>query len=219
MKFINLQNTLSTSLALLALLFSNLICAAKGLAQWDTSTLHTLGSECGLLRSEVDESKLTIHFTDMLLDLPLDTRPGQSLSRNCSVALKFKVPAHHRVKTFTHRSLAFARKSSAAEVQLQFRGQAGGVAFAHSGTLPFGSPFEGKVLLYKAFLIGESIECQQQEQSIDVFGEWEIIAENRVSNATAMLSLSGENLWTDLWIETVACPSADTTTLRDRAVR
>jgi len=175
-------------------------------AQWDVSQIRTLGEECLLDTSIIDDSKLTLRFSRFASVLEQAAAQPRSVAAQCSIEVSFTVPARHKVVTLTHRAFAQVTKNKASRVTMEVNLNLNEQAFAFSGRIPEGSALDQKVLLYKSFKpVDDLARCHEHETKISVILSWDLHAEAAASGGRARLSLSGEELWTDSWIETRPC--------------
>ena len=191
----------------------------EGWAQWDVSALRTLGGECFIADRAVDESKLTLKFSRF--SASLDSF-GVSLlvdEADCTAGVQFKVPPRRKLNSLTHRVFAYANKNESASIALDVVLSLDTHPFGIHGQLPSGSSFNNTVLLYKSFDAGSLYECSDEPRTVDVAMNWKLRVKSHGDNGRATLNLSGDDLWTDSWIETMPCDSTTTFALSDDALR
>ncbi|MEN9529992.1 MAG: hypothetical protein RI932_1865 [Pseudomonadota bacterium] len=200
---------------------SLLLASQEGWAEWDLSRLRALGAECLLGTTEVDDSKLTVKFSRFAAMLePFVNEHSMNVAR-CSIAVGFKVPPRHRLATLTHRVFAHVNKNSDSQVSLQVSMVLNNQTFSFSGTLPEDSVLDQKVLLYKSFVPGDSfMNCSNSASDVNVTLNWQLLADATTLGGNARLTLAGDDLWTDTWIETRPCEeSAHAFALADTQIR
>jgi hypothetical protein len=175
-------------------------------AGWDLSLLRTLGEECAVESTEVEDSKLTVRFSRFTAELLEAATEHNSPAAQCSVVVGFKVPSGHRLDILTHRAFAYVTKNADSRVSLRANIAVNNQFFYLGGMLPEGSVLDQKVLLYKSFSVGESFpSCSSSETRVDVTLHWQLVTEATAVGGRAKLALAGEDLWTDAWIETKSC--------------
>lgn len=200
---------------------SVLLASQEGRAEWDLSQLRALGAECLLGNTEVEDSKLTVRFSRFAAALePFAHEHSMNVAR-CSIAVGFKVPPRHRLATLTHRVFAHVNKNSASQVSLKVNMVLNNQTFSLSGTLPEDSVLDQKVLLYKSFAPGDGfMNCGNSESDVNVTLNWQLFADATAPGGNARLTLAGDDLWTDTWIETRPCEeSAHAFALGDAQIR
>jgi len=191
----------------------------EGWAQWDVSALRTLGGECFIADRSVDESKLTLKFSRF--SASLDSFGGRLLvdEADCTAGVQFKVPPRQKLDSLTHRVFAYANKNEAASVALDVILSLYTHPFKIHGQLPDGTAFNNTVLLYKYFYAGSFFECFDEARTVDVTMNWKLKVKSDGDNGRATLNLSGDDLWTDSWIETIPCDSTTSFAMSDDALR
>lgn len=188
-------------LSLLILHFTSVNC----FAEWDLSTVRTTGGDCVVRERQIDETKLTLRFFDFVLRYAGDN-PGAGTAREqCSINVQFRVPARHRLKTLTHRILFRTKKDPFLDFKMSADVSIAGTSFHQLGHLPYGSEFDGRLLLYKSFNVSSLLPCENFDQHLDVTSQWIFEMNSRNNPHAAFADLTGEQEWADLWLETESC--------------
>jgi hypothetical protein len=181
------------------------IYSGVALAQWDVSTIQTLGNSCSISSSQVDDAKLTLVFGEFSAELPPQSARGVFEESECRVSVRFIVPPQSQLKSMTHRVFAGIEKDASTEVSLKVSMRLGALPFELSGFLPSGAAFSDEVLLYRAFGITSALGCSPQPQEVEVQLKWKLKVMAVHDQANGRISLSGGTRWSDTWIETQPC--------------
>lgn len=191
----------------------------EGWAQWDVSALRTLGGDCSISDRSVDESKLTLKFSRFFASL--DSFGGSLLAdeANCTAGVQFKIPPRQKLDSLTHRVFAYANKNETASVVLGVTLSLDTHSFKIQGQIPDGTAFNNTVLLYQSFYAGSFFECFDEPRTVNVMLNWKLKVKSDGGNGRATLNLSGDDLRTDSWIETMPCDSTPSFAMSDNALQ
>lgn len=185
------------------LMFAGFDLVAKG--EWSSSTVQVTGGNCLVRETRVDETKLTFIFDDFAARSNSGSILPVRVVESCEASVVFRLPPYQKLKTLSHRVIAFAEKVQSSEISLLGSVEILGENFKSNGRLPSGSIFSGRVLLYRSFDLGALAQCQPHDQQVTVKASWllQILADE--GEDSSHIDLTGAEQRVDLWVDTEPC--------------
>ncbi|MEY2987279.1 MAG: hypothetical protein RJB13_800 [Pseudomonadota bacterium] len=174
-------------------------------ANWDLTSVQTNDDKCAFSDVQVDESKLSMTLKDFSAGA-LDSLSAIDDSLvECKTRVSFLLPAGQRLGTFTHRVIAYAAKDELAELRMNVSINHNLSDFTFRGTLPFGTRFNDRVLLYKSFDVRKLVECSDIEQLLVFNISWTLEVIKRAGAKIGYISMAEDGALADTWLKTEAC--------------
>jgi hypothetical protein len=174
-------------------------------AEWRPDSIQVSGGDCVVRESKVDETKITILFYDFLLSLRGQSGRQASENLSCSFDVEFRIPANHRLKNLSNRIFVKAEKDKHSALSLDAAVAMNGTQFSQTGKLLMGNGFSGRLLLYKSFDVKDAADCSPADQYIHLRTDLSFGLEIEPDSRGAMIDMSGETEWIDLWLDVERC--------------
>lgn len=174
-------------------------------AEWKPESIRVSGGDCLVRESKVDESKFTILFFDfsVRLDGPSVIRATEAAT--CAFDVQFRIPPAHRLRNLSSRIFVTADKDNLSGVYLNAVISLNDAEFRQTGGLIAGSTFAGRTLLYKSFDARSVAGCLPVEQNLSLHMEIGFSAETEPGSRGALIDMTGQQDWIDLWLDVEAC--------------
>lgn len=185
----------------------SLIMQEEALAEWDLSTMQTLGGSCLLTEVRVDDSKLSWSIANFRLSSSDDAPLTHDALAQCEAKVDYILPAHHKPGVLTHRIIADAAKDEFVELKMNVLIETESSQFRFRGVLPFGTKFDDRVLLYKSFDAKEAMGCSDAQQRLSLAFTWSLELLKRDSARIGLISMTGDNSQADAWLSSESCES------------